>query len=73
MTSQPGDAIWLREGIFIAKEIPDSGIPIGVYLNKPKCAIFLERHTINSVTYIRTYIDNIGERLIEESEILSLK
>ena len=71
--SLPGDPIWLREGVFIIKEIySDQGIPSGIFLNKPCRGIFLERKTIKSKTYIKAYVDNIVERLVEEDEVLEL-
>jgi len=73
ITSQPGDPIWIREGVFVANEVCSVGLPIGTILNKPKRGIFLERKVINSRTYIKTYIDSIGERFVEESEVLELK
>lgn len=70
--SLPGDPIWLREGILVAKEIPIYGIPIGIVLNKPCRGIFLERKIINSKNYIKAYVDNVGERYIEEDEVIEL-
>lgn len=70
--SLPGDPIWLREGILITKEIPSLGLPIGTILHKPCRGIFLERKTFNSKSYIKAYVDNIGERYIEEHEIIEL-
>jgi hypothetical protein len=73
ISSQPGDPIWIREGVFIANEVCNAGLPVGTILNKPKRGIFLERKIINSKTYIKTYIDSIGERFVEECEVLELK
>jgi hypothetical protein len=73
ITSQPGDPIWIREGVFIANEVCNTGLPVGTILKKPKRGIFLERKIINSRIYIKTYIDSIGERFVEESEVLELK
>lgn len=73
ITSQPGDPIWIREGVFVANEVCNTGLPIGTILKKPKRGIFLERKIINSRIYIKTYIDSIGERFVEESEVLELK
>jgi len=73
ISSQPGDPIWIREGVFIANEVCNTGLPVGTILNKPKRGIFLERKIINSKTYIKAYIDSIGERLVEECEVLELK
>jgi len=70
--SLPGDPIWLREGVLITKEIPSLGLPIGIILNKPCRGIFLERKTFNSKSYIKAYVDDIGERYIEEHEIIEL-
>lgn len=71
--SLPGDPIWLREGILVANEIPQHGIPVGIILHKPCRGIFLERKTINSRSYIKAYVDNVGERYVEEEEVLELK
>lgn len=71
--SLPGDPIWLREGVFIIKEMhTNHGIPSGIFLNKPCRGIFLERKTINSKSYIKAYVDNVGERLVEEDEVIEL-
>lgn len=70
--SLPGDPIWLREGILIANEVPTLGIPIGIILNKPCRGIFLERKIINSKNYIKAYVDNMGERYIDEEEVIDL-
>jgi len=70
--SLPGDPIWLREGILVANEVPQYGIPVGIILNKPCRGIFLERKTINSKSYIKAYVDNVGERYIEENEVIEL-
>jgi len=70
--SLPGDPIWLREGILVANEVPSYGIPIGTILNKPCRGIFLERKTINSKSYIKAYVDNVGERFIDEDEVIEL-
>lgn len=69
----PGEPIWLREGVFVIKDLyTDSGIPCGIFLNKPCRGIFLERKTIKSKTYIKAYVDNVGERLIEEDEVFDM-
>jgi len=73
ISSQPGDPIWIREGVFIVNEVCNTGLPVGTILKKPKRGIFLERKVINSRTYIKTYIDSIGERFVEECEVLELK
>ena len=70
--SLPGDPIWLREGVLISNDIPTFGIPIGTILHKPCRGIFLERKIINSRNYIKAYVDNIGERYIEEDEVIEL-
>jgi len=71
--SLSGDPIWLRQGLFLIKEINISqGIPLGSFLSKPCFGIFLERQTINSRNYIKTYVDSIGERYIDEEEIIDL-
>lgn len=73
ITSSPGDPIWLREGVFIIKEIYNiNGLPSGIFLNKPCRGIFLERKMINSRNYIKAYVDDIGERFVEEDEVLEL-
>jgi hypothetical protein len=71
--SQPGDALWIREGVFVASEINKTGLPIGIYLKNPKYGIFLERQIINDIPYIKTYINNIGERFVEEKDIFEMK
>ena len=72
--SLPGDPIWLREGILVIGEVqpPTGGLPVGFILDKPCRGIFLERKTINSKSYIKAYVDSIGERYIEENEVLEL-
>lgn len=70
--SLPGDPIWLREGILVAHDLPQHGIPVGIILHKPCRGIFLERKTINSKSYIKAYVDSIGERYIEEDEVIEL-
>lgn len=72
LTSLPGDPIWLREGVLVSNDVPAFGIPIGIILDKPCRGIFLERKIINSRSYIRAYVDNVGERLIEEDEVIQL-
>lgn len=73
IASLPGDPIWLREGVFVMSEIySEQGIPSGVFLNKPCRGIFLERKTIKSKTYIKAYVDNVGERFVEEDEVIEL-
>lgn len=73
IASLPGDPIWLREGVFLIKELYNNhGIPSGIFLNKPCRGIFLERKTINSRSYIKAYVDNMGERLVEEDEVIEL-
>lgn len=72
ITSLPGDPIWIREGVLVSKEVSNSGLPIGIILNKPRRGIFLERKVINNIRYIQAYVDEIGERLIEENEVLEL-
>lgn len=70
--SFPGDPIWLREGILMTRELPQLGLPIGVILDKPCRGIFLEKKIINSKTYVKAYVDNFGERYIEETEVLEM-
>lgn len=73
IASLPGDPIWLREGVFVIKELYNTqGIPSGTFLNKPCRGIFLERKIFNSRNYIKAYVDDIGERLVEEDEVLEL-
>jgi len=72
IASLPGDPIWLREGVLITNDIPLQGIPVGIVLHKPCRGIFLERKIINSRSYIKAYVDNVGERYIEEDEVIDL-
>jgi hypothetical protein len=72
ISSQPGDPIWIREGVFVASEV-GTGLPVGIILKKARRGIFIERKVINSRTYIKTYIDSLGERFVEEQEVLELK
>jgi hypothetical protein len=72
IASIPGDPIWIREGVMVSREISTDGMTIGTILKKPLRAIFLNRKTINDRKYIQAYIDNIGERFIEEDEVLEL-
>jgi len=72
IASIPGDPIWIREGVMVAREVSTDGMTIGTILKKPLRAIFLNRKTINDRKYIQAYIDNIGERFIEEDEVLEL-
>lgn len=69
----PGDAVWIRQGVFLIKSIEDSNVPIGSVIKIPKHGIFIDRVVINDKCYIKAYIHTIGERLIEENEILDLK
>jgi hypothetical protein len=73
IASLPGDPIWLREGTLIMSN-PEStiGIPVGIILNKPCRGIFLERRIVNSTTYVKAYVDDVGERYIEENEVMEL-
>ena len=43
ITSLPGDPIWIREGVLVAKEVSTDGLSIGTILTKPRRAIFLDR------------------------------
>ena len=70
--SSPGDPIWLREGILITRELPQLGLPVGIVLHKPCRGIFLEKKVMNSKTYIKAYVDNFGERYIEEDDVLEM-
>jgi hypothetical protein len=72
IASIPGDPIWIREGVMVSREVSTDGMTIGTILKKPLRAIFLNRKTINDRKYIQAYIDNIGERFIEEDEVLEL-
>lgn len=72
ITSMPGDPIWIREGVLVAKEVSTLGLSIGIILNKPRRAIFLDRKTVNDRKYVQAYIDDIGERFVEEDEVLEL-
>lgn len=70
--SLPGDPLWLREGILVIGNPEITGIPVGTILNKPCRGIFLERKTFNNISYVKAYVDSIGERYIEESEVIEL-
>lgn len=71
ISSIPGDPIWLREGVFVIRQISnDNGIPVGTFLTVPHRAIFLDRKTHLSKCYVKAYVENLGERLIEEEEVL---
>lgn len=72
ITSMPGDPIWIREGVLVAKDVASAGLSIGIILNKPRRGIFLDRKTVNDRKYIQAYIDDIGERFVEEDEVLEL-
>lgn len=73
IASLPGEPIWLREGILVIGDIqPTGGMPVGFILNKPCRGIFLERKIFNSKNYIKAYVDNIGERYIEEDQVIDL-
>ena len=75
IAATPGDAIWLREGVFLIKDLYSEkghGIPAGTFLNKPCRGIFLERKTIKSKSYIKAYVDDVGERLIEEDDVIDM-
>ena len=70
ITSTPGDPIWLRAGVLLITNLSDpSGLPVGNILRSPKRGIFLDRKTIKDRIYIKAYVENIGERLIEEDEV----
>jgi hypothetical protein len=68
----PGDPIWIREGVLVSKEVSSAGLSIGTILNKPRRGIFLDRKTINDRKYVQAYIDELGERFVEEDEVLEL-
>lgn len=72
IASLPGDPIWIREGVLVSKDVSNSGISIGTILTKPKRAIFLDRKTVNDRKYVQAYIDDMGERFVEEDEVLEL-
>lgn len=73
ISSAPGDPIWLREGVFVIKQIGnENGIPVGTFLTSPHRGIYLDRKMYLSKSYIKAYVENIGERLIEEEEVLEL-
>jgi hypothetical protein len=72
ITSLPGDPIWIREGVLVAKEVSTDGLSIGTILTKPRRAIFLDRKTVNDRKYVQAYIDDVGERYVEEDEVLEL-
>lgn len=75
LACEPGEAIWLREGILLIKEfsIEPSGMPVGSFLKKPCRGIFLDRKVVKSKMYIKAYVDSVGERYIEESEVLNFQ
>ena len=70
--SLPGDPLWLREGVLVISDAYQPGMPIGIILHKPCRGIFIERKTINSKNYIKAYVDDVGERYIEETEVIEL-
>lgn len=72
ITSLPGDPIWIREGVLVTKEISSDGLSIGTILTKPRRAIFLDRKVFNDKKYVQAYIDDVGERFVEEDEVLEL-
>lgn len=72
ITSLPGDPIWIREGVLVAKEVSKDGLSIGTILTRPRRAIFLDRKTVNDRKYVQAYIDDVGERFVEEDEVLEL-
>jgi hypothetical protein len=72
ITSLPGDPIWIREGVLVSKEVSKDGLSIGIILTKPRRAIFLDRKTVNDRKYVQAYIDDVGERFVEEDEVLEL-
>jgi hypothetical protein len=72
LVSSPGDPIWLREGVLVLNGPDKTGMPIGTILSKPCRGIFLSREIINSKNYVKAYVDNIGERYIDEDEVLDL-
>lgn len=72
LTSMPGDPIWIREGVLVAKEVSSAGLSIGTILNKPRRGIFLDRKTVNDRKYVQAYIDDMGERFVEEDQVLEL-
>lgn len=72
ITSLPGDPIWIREGVLVAKEVSTDGLSIGTILTRPRRGIFLDRKTVNDRKYVQAYIDDVGERFVEEDEVLEL-
>lgn len=70
LTSLPGDPIWLRAGVLLITNLSEpSGLPVGKILRTPRRGIFLDRQTIRNKIYVKAYVDDIGERLIEEEEV----
>jgi hypothetical protein len=70
-----GEPIWLREGVFVIKTLSEtnSGLPVGTFLSKPSRGIFLDRKTYLSKAYIKAYVENLGERFIDEDEVQDMK
>lgn len=70
ITSVPGDPIWLRAGVLLITNMSDpNGLPIGKILRTPRRGIFLDRKLVRDKFYIKAYVEDIGERLIEEDEV----
>lgn len=68
----PGDPIWIPEGSFMSKDLESSieeGLPIGWVTTKPFRAILIEKIHYNHDTYVKAYVDGIGERILRETSV----
>lgn len=71
----PGDPIWIPEGCFMVKteaDVCDDGLPFGSVALKPFRGILIERIRFHNDTYVKAYVDGIGERLIKETSIMDM-
>lgn len=73
LSSGIGEPLWIRSGVCVYDNVYTKGLPVGVVLNAPLRAIFLERVVINSNKFVKAYVDGLGEKIILESDVIELK
>lgn len=70
IVATPGDPIWIPEGSFMTKELESgTGLPIGWVSTKPLRAILIEKIHYDHDTYVKAYVDGIGERILRETAV----
>lgn len=73
IAASPGDPIWIPEGSFMTKDVGSTdGLPIGWVTTKPFRAILIEKIHYNHDTYVKAYVDGIGERILREASVMDM-